>query len=130
MDTIQNDEKAIRILTRAIRIKVSQYAFETLMALTERYHYKSVENLFFNTSIKSSRQMIPQLEVIEDKKEYEELFKGSSLHTGLTEKQKQEVNNSDYFYGVTKEKWLMKRGLDLAYEKKLNNSEILNIDGS
>ena len=70
METIQKDLVACKILTKNPRTQVSQYTFEILMALTEKFHYKSVENLFFNNSNKSGSKAVPQLEVIEDLPQY------------------------------------------------------------
>jgi hypothetical protein len=56
---IQKDTKAKEILINCTRTQVSQYTFEILMALTEKFNYKTVENLFFYNTSKGTNA-VPQ----------------------------------------------------------------------
>ena len=132
MEAIQKDEYACKILTRSSRIKVSQYTFEILMALTEKNHYKSVESLFFNCSNKGGGKSAvqPQLEVIQNGPEYQALIELSSLNTGLTKDQQKNINKSEYDIGIPEIEYDFLTQLDEIYYSKVKDGQITNVEGN
>lgn len=132
MEAIQKDEFACKILTRSSKIKVSQYTFEILMALTEKNHYKSVESLFFNCSNKGGSKIAvqPQLEVIQNGPEYQALIEISSLNTGQTKEHQKSINQTNYEIGIPSIEHDFITQLDQIYHSKVKDGEIKNIDGN
>ena len=114
LETIKKDQEAMKILSSNYTIKVSQYTFEILMALTEKNHYKSIESLFFNYS-KSQ----PQLIVVSDLKEQKELLTTSNLHIKLSKDSIKSVNDSEYKVGLNKRDYEFFEKLDSVYKKTI-----------
>ena len=120
---IQKDNKAREILLNQTRTKVSQYTFEILMALTEKYNYKTVENLFFYNTSKSINA-VPQLEVIKDLQEV------VLLNTGMTTSDRDTTNTSPYDVGLAEKAFEFGLRLDESYWAKVNAGLVKSIDGS
>ena len=58
IEKIQNDARTCKIQSTNFMVKVSQYTFEVLMAITEKNNYRCVENLFFHYSKNQPQQVV------------------------------------------------------------------------
>ena len=123
VEALEKDDDIRKIFKSHYIIYLSQYTYEVQHSVTEKNHYKIINNLFFN---KKKDTQIPELVVV--KNLTDEGYVGQcNLSTNFSSTDISNTNSIQYHTGLQKEDFLYLHKLDDLYKKKVSKNQLFPV---